>query len=277
MTAMHVVTTETGIGRVENDEIALLDSPFSDLGALLRETGSLEVLDAAPVVGRVQVGSTRLLAPLGVPRAIWGIGLNYRSKAERTGRSLPTEPILFLATPAAVLAPGGSVALPAAATRELDYEAEIAVVIGRTLYCAEADEVWPSIAGITAANDMTARDVMRSTANPTLAKSFAGFKPLGASVCTLAELPDRDSIRVRSWVNGELQQDDTSAGLIFSIPELIARISRYAPLRPGDVVLTGTPAGTGQDRNCFLTPGDDIRIEVGPVLPLLTSVVPATA
>lgn len=272
MIAMRAVTTPVGIGRVENDEIALLDTPFPDLGAMLQATGSLDALCSAPVVQRVPLESAELAAPLGTPRAVWGIGLNYKSKAARTGRGLPTEPILFLAAPAAVVAPGSVVTLPEAATQQMDYEAEIAVVIGRTLYCAEPDEVWASIAGITAANDMTARDVMRATAIPALAKSFPGFKPLGASICTPDELADRESIPVRSWVNDELHQDDTSAGLIFPIPELISRISRYARLQPGDVVLTGTPAGTGQDRGCFLAPGDQIRVEVGPVLPLITSV-----
>lgn len=272
MTAMHVVTTHAGIGRVENDEIALLDTPFPDLGAVLREAGSLEVLRSARVLRRVPLASAELTAPLGVPGAVWGIGLNYRSKAELTGRDLPTEPILFLAASAAVLAPGSSVTLPADSTRQMDYEAEIAVVIGRPLYCVAPEDVWAGVAGITAANDMTARDVMRATAIPALAKSFPGFKPLGASVCTPDELADRDRIPVRSWVNDELHQDDTSAGLIFPIPELISRISRYAPLQPGDVVLTGTPAGTGQDRDCFLAPGDRVRVEVGPVLPLTTSI-----
>lgn len=277
MVDMHAVTTPAGIGRVENDEIALLDTPFPDLGAVLQETGSLDALRSTPVVERVPLASAELGAPLGTPRAVWGIGLNYKSKAARAGRDLPTDPILFLAASSAVLAPGSSVALPEDSTQQMDYEAEIAVVIGRPLYCAEPDQVWSSIAGITAANDMTARDVMRSTSIPVLAKSFPGFKPLGASVCTLDELADRDSIPVRSWVNDELHQDDTSAGLIFPIPELISRISRYAPLQPGDVVLTGTPAGTGQDRGCFLAPGDRIRVEVGPVLPLTTSVARQTA
>ncbi|WP_235734658.1 fumarylacetoacetate hydrolase family protein [Nocardioides alcanivorans] len=201
------------------------------------------------------------------------MGLNYRSKAARAGRDLPTDPILFLAAPTSVAAPGARVAVPAGVTEEMDYEAEIALVIGRPLYRASESQVWDCIAGITSANDMTARDVMRATATPVLAKSFPGFKPLGPSVCTVDEFAQRDDIPVRSWVNDELQQDDTSAGFIFQVPELLARISRHTPLRPGDVVLTGTPAGTGQDRGCFLVPGDRIRIEIGPLLPLITTVV----
>jgi 2-keto-4-pentenoate hydratase/2-oxohepta-3-ene-1,7-dioic acid hydratase in catechol pathway len=155
----------------------------------------------------------------------------------------------------------------------MDYEGEIAVVVGRRLYRAQPDEVWPAVAGITAGNDLTARDVMRATGAPVLAKSFPGFSPLGASLVTPDELPDRDRIGVRTLVNGELRQDDDSSGMIFLIPDLLARLSYYVALEPGDVVLTGTPAGTGQDRHCFLAVGDEIRVEVDSVLPLVTTVV----
>lgn len=269
---MHAVTTEHGLGRVEGDQIALLDSPYADLGAVVEATGSLACLDDCAVTRRVPADDVRLLAPLGRPRAIWGVGLNYRSKAAKAGRALPTEPILYLAASSALLSPDEEVAVPGDATEQLDYEGEIAVVIGRRLHRAAPEDVWPAVAGITAANDMTARDVMKRTATPTLAKSFPGCNPLGPSVCTVDELADADAIRVRTWVNDELRQDDTSAGMIFAIPDLVSRISWYAALEPGDVVLTGTPAGTGQDLDRFLAPGDRIRIEVGPVLPLVTTV-----
>jgi len=272
MLDMQMVATDDGIGRVEGDEIALLDTAFPHLGAVLAETGSFDVLASAPVVRRVPMTEAVLRAPLGAPRALWGIGLNYHSKVTHTGREVPTDPILFLAASSAVVAPGACVPLPEGAVEQMDYEAELAVVIGAPMYQVGPDEVWAGIAGITAANDITARDVMRDTKIPALAKSFPGFKPLGASVCTLDEFADPDDVPVRSWVNGVLHQDDTSAGQIFPVPDLVSRISQYAPLLPGDVVLTGTPAGTGQDRGCFLGPGDEIRIEVGPVLPLTTAV-----
>ncbi len=268
---MQAVTTEQGIGRVDGDEIALLATDFPDLGAVVAATGSLDVLDGCAVTARIPLAEARLCAPLGRPRAMWGVGLNYRSKAAKAGRDLPTDPILYLAASSAMLPPHAQVGLPEVSD-EFDYEAEIAVIVGRRLHCASPDEVWSAVAGITAANDMTARDVMRRTATPVLAKSFPGANPLGASVCTLDELDDPNAIPVRSWVNDELRQEDTSAGMIFDVPDLLSRISRYAALEPGDVVLTGTPAGTGQDLGRFLAPGDRIRIEVGPVLPLVTTV-----
>src|SRR2546423_3733212 len=269
---VQVVVTDCGIGRVEDRSIVLLDAPFPNAAAAIEQTGSLDVLATCAVRDRLPLESTTVLAPLGKPGPLWGVGPNYHSKAELTGRAAPDEPILYLAASSAVLAPNAAVAVPAGSTAELDYEGEIAVVVGRRLHRADADDVWPAVAGITAANDLTARDVLRRPTAPMLAKSFPGFNPLGASVATLDELPDRDRIRVRTWLNGELRQEDTSDGMIFGIPELLARISWFAALEPGDVVLTGTPAGTGQDRKSFLDAGDEIRVEVDAVLSLVTTV-----
>ncbi|WP_283138337.1 fumarylacetoacetate hydrolase family protein [Rhizohabitans arisaemae] len=272
MADVQLVTTKLGIARLEDETFALLDTPFPHIGAVIEQTGSIKTLASCRVRGRTRPADAELLPPLGRPRAIWGVGLNYLSKARLTGRAVPTEPILYLGAPSAVAGPGAVVTVPALRTREPDYEGEIAVVVGRRLYQAEPEAVWPAVAAVTAANDMTARDVMRATQAPTLAKSFPGFNPLGASVSDPEDLPDRDRIRVRTWVNGELTQDDTSDGMIFPIPELLARLSWFAALEPGDVVLTGTPAGTGQDRGSFLADGDEIRVEIDSVLPLTTVV-----
>lgn len=268
---MQYVVTEHGLGRVESDEIAVLDTVFPNVSAVLEETGTLSALSASPARLRLPLDGTSLIRPFGRPRSVWGVGLNYRSKAEQAGRSLPTHPILYLAASSCVLAPGDPVQLPVG-IEEPDYEAEIAIVIGRRLYRCQPEDVWPAVAGITSANDMTARDVMRNTAMPVLAKSFPGFTPLGPSVCELDDLRDREAIAIRTWVNGAPVQDDTSAGMIFPVDDLISRLSYYAALEPGDIVLTGTPAGTGQDRSVFLAGGDEIRIEIDGLLPLVTRV-----
>lgn len=268
---MQVVATTRGVGWLESGVVTIVDSPFPHGGAVIEATGSLAGLSRCPVRERVPLDDCELLMPLGRPRAIWGVGLNYRSKAEMTGRAVPERPILYLSA-ASHGAPGDPLHIPIGQTDQLDYEGEVAVVIGRRLYRAAPDDVWPAIAALSAANDVSARDVMRATGSPTLAKSFPGCNPVGMSLSTPDELADRDAIRVRTWVNDELRQDDTTAGLIFSVPDLIARLSHYAALEPGDVVLTGTPAGTGEDRQCFLAAGDTVRVEVETVLPLVTAV-----
>jgi 2-keto-4-pentenoate hydratase/2-oxohepta-3-ene-1,7-dioic acid hydratase in catechol pathway len=268
MLPVQVARDDRGIGRIENGTFVLLAAPWPDLSAVIAETGSLDVLASCAVVDRAPLAEVVLRGPLR-PRALWGVGLNYRSKAARAGRALPDEPILYLAAAASVAGPGDTVELPADVA-EPDYEGEIAVVLGRRLYRAAPEEVWAAVAGITAANDLTARDVMRATGTPALAKSYPGFSPLGASVSDLAELPDRDAIRVRTTVSGVVTQDDTSAGMIFAVDDLLSRLSHHVALEPGDLVLTGTPAGTGQDRSCFLADGDEVTVEVDGVLPLTT-------
>lgn len=271
MRCVQVVATTRGLGRLDGAVVALLDTSYRSVSDAVVSAGSLE-LRSAPVRAELALDRCGLLPPLGSPRAVWGVGLNYHSKAAITGRAVPAEPMLFLSASSASGPADGTVRIPAEQTLEMDYEGEIALVIGRRLYQAALDDVWPAIAGITAANDMSARDVMRSTGSPTLAKSFPGFNPLGMSVSTVDELADRDRIGIRTWVNDELLQDDTSAGMIFTVPDLVARLSCYAALEPGDVVLTGTPAGTGQDRAQFLVVGDTVRVEVESVLPLVTTV-----
>lgn len=268
---MNLVATPDGLARVDGDEVAVLDLPFPDVAALLAAGEGLTLVDAAKVLRRAPLAELDelLLAPLRSTRSIWGVGLNYHSKARQTGRPLPDEPLLYLKAPSAVSGPGAMVDLPTH-TGQVDYEGEVAIVIGRRMHEVSPGDAWAHVAGISAANDVTARDMMAATGNPTLAKSFPGFGAIGASVLALSSVDTMDDIPVRTWVNGHLRQDSTTAELIFSVPELLSHISRYSALEPGDVVLTGTPAGTGQDRDEFLRPGDVVEVSVGGVLPLRT-------
>lgn len=273
---MELMMTRWGIGRADGGNVQVLDVPYPDLRSVLVEHGSyagLSTTRVARTLSREEVLAAGLSAPLGRGGAVWGVGLNYHSKVVMTGRAIPTEPILFSAAAGAISGPGADIEYPEGCTNELDYEAEIAAVISRRMYRVDSRDAWKYVAAYTGASDMTARDVMRQTATPVLAKSFAGCKPIGASLRTVDAADDLDRVGVRSYVNGDLRQEDTSAGMVWSITELLSRLSWFAPLQPGDVFLSGTPSGTGQDRKDFLRVGDVVEIHVDGVEPLRNSIV----
>lgn len=268
MQSMLLGVTASGIVRVESDEVVDLDLPFADLGALLVVHDSFAVAASAAERGRRPLAETAFVCPFGAATTIWGVGLNYHAKAAQTGRGVPSEPILFLKPPRALAGPDAKVAIPFVPSDELDYEAEVAIVIGTELSDATPEQAWAAVAGITPANDMTARDVMKRVGNPGFAKGFDGFSPIGPTVLTADELAPDFDLRVRGYVNGELRQDGRTSDFIFSVPDLLSRLSKFATLCPGDVVLTGTPPGTGQDLGIFLQPDDRVTVEIERLLPL---------
>ncbi|GAA0256733.1 fumarylacetoacetate hydrolase family protein [Cryptosporangium japonicum] len=272
---METLVTRYGIARVEGDELAVVDLPYPNLSALLAAGGTLAEVDQAAVTRRLPKADLDevAVAPLSLrTTSVWGVGLNYHGKAALTGRPVPTSPILFLKPNTALSGHRDTLAIPAGLTEQFDYEAEVGIVIGRALADVSPAEVLGSVAGIVAANDTTARDVMKATGAPVLAKGFPGCAPLGATVLPWDEIPDPNAIPVASWVDGEQRQSSTTADLIFDVADLVSRLSRYARLEPGDVVLTGTPPGTGQDRNEFLRPGQQVTIAVGGLTPLVNSI-----
>jgi 2-keto-4-pentenoate hydratase/2-oxohepta-3-ene-1,7-dioic acid hydratase in catechol pathway len=193
-----------------------------------------------------------LLAPH-VPRAIFGIGLNYLAHAQEQNAELPEVPIVFMKLPSSVVAPGAPVRAPAVVHR-LDYEGELAVVMG-------TDGV---VAGFAVADDLTARDLQRRERQWTRAKGFDGSCPFGPWITTADEVPDPGSLSLRTWVNGELRQDSNTNDLIFGVPALVDFLRETCTLEPGDLILTGTPSGVGMyfDPPRFLGTGDVVRIEI---------------
>jgi acylpyruvate hydrolase len=194
-----------------------------------------------------------LLAPVPQPRAIFGIGLNYAAHAAETGRELPQAPIVFMKLPSSSVPPGGPVRRPAVVKR-LDYEGELAVVMG-------ADG---AIAGYAVADDVSARDLQRREPQWTRAKGADTFCPWGPWVTTADEVPDPEDLALRTWVNGELRQDSRTSDLIFGPRALVDFIAQTCTLAPGDLILTGTPSGVGMsmDPRRFLEPGDVVWIEI---------------
>lgn len=199
------------------------------------------------------LGEVTLLAPVPQPRAIFGIGLNYADHIAETGGTPPEAPLVFMKLPASAAPPSGPVRCPPVVKR-LDYEGELAVVMG----------AGGQVAGYTVANDLTARDLQGREMQWTRAKGADDFCPYGPWITTVEEIPDPYALRLRTWVGGELRQDSSTSNLIFKIPELVEFISQTCTLSPGDLILTGTPSGVGigLDPPRFLASGDVVRIEI---------------
>lgn len=188
------------------------------------------------------------------PSKIVCIGRNYADHAEEMGSDLPDRPMLFLKPPNAVASHGDTITVPAGKER-IDHEAEIGVVIGEQCRHVAEDEAMDVVAGFTCVDDVSNRDDQQEERNWVRGKAFDGAAPLGPVLATPDEVPDDAAVQTR--VNGELRQDGSRAQLIFSIPELIAEITTFLTLEPGDVIATGTPEGVGP-----LEDGDDVEIEV---------------
>ncbi len=195
----------------------------------------------------------KLLAPVAAPRAIFGIGLNYADHIAETGGQAPQNPLVFLKLPSSAAPPNESVRCPAV-VRRLDYEGELAIVMGPA----------HTVAGYAVADDVSARDLQGREPQWTRAKGADGFCPYGPWITTVEEVPDPHSLGLRTWVNGELRQDSNTSNLIFKVPELVRFISETCTLQPGDLILTGTPSGVGigLDPPRFLQTGDIVRIEI---------------
>jgi 2-keto-4-pentenoate hydratase/2-oxohepta-3-ene-1,7-dioic acid hydratase in catechol pathway len=208
---------------------------------------------ADPVVGGL--GGAIVLAPVRPGKFIC-VGLNYRDHASEMSKTLPTNPLLFFKPSTAVLDPEAAILLPPGVGR-VDHEAELAVVIGRRARRVPRASAWDYVFGITAVNDVTARDMQNTETQYTRCKSFDTFAPIGPCIATLEERASPGPLGVEGWVNGRCRQRSTTAQLIFAIDFLIEYISFVMTLEPGDVISTGTPAGVGP-----LVNGDVVTIKV---------------
>jgi 2-keto-4-pentenoate hydratase/2-oxohepta-3-ene-1,7-dioic acid hydratase in catechol pathway len=222
--------------------------------------GGARVVDvlggARPAVGSDSwaLSDVTLLAPVPAPGAIYAIGLNYAKHIAETGGQTPEAPIVFVKVRGSVAPPGGPVVCPKV-VRRLDYEGELTIVMG----------AGGRIAGFCVADDVTARDLQGREPQWTRAKGADSFCPFGPWVTTADEVPDPENLSLRTWVNGDLRQDSNTSDMIFGCQALVDFISETCTLRPGDLILTGTPSGVGMglDPPQFLSSGDAIRIEIG--------------
>ena len=202
------------------------------------------------------------MLPIERPGKIICVGLNYRDHAEEQGAELPKAPLLFAKWPNSLIGPGEAIVIPPLVT-QADFEAELGVVIGATVRNISKESAFEAVRGYVCANDVSARDLQFADGQWTRGKSLDTFCPVGPLV-PAAEVPDPHNLRIRAIVSGEVLQDSTTANLIFGVDEIIAYISQTITLEPGDLILTGTPAGVGVFRTPkrLLRDGDVVTIEI---------------
>jgi len=243
-------------------------------GSALRIDGS--------IFGNYQVSALReqphkLLAPV-IASMFFGIGLNYRKHAEETNAKLPEYPILFMKGPNALQNPGDPIVLPRhLASHEVDYECELAVVIGKAAKNVSRERALEYVLGYTAANDVSARDwqIKQNSGQWCRGKTFDTFAPLGPRLVTTDEITDPNDLELGTILNGERMQASTTRDMIFDVPRLIEFLSGSTTLQPGTVILTGTPSGVGMARNPkrWLLAGDEVVVEIERIGRLVSPVV----
>ncbi len=236
-------------------------------GTSLKELIATGRLDEVRAALEASSGETLMLSPGGIlapvpdPDKIICIGLNYRAHAEETGAEIPKAPTIFAKYRNALVPDGTTVTLPAA-SRKVDYEAEVAFVIGRRAKDVAIEDAMDHVAGYTLLNDLSARDLQGLTLQWMPGKVFDGAAPCGPALVTPDEAGPHDGIGITMHVNGEERQSSSTADLIFSVPGLIATLSTWMTLEPGDIVSTGTPSGVGlaMDPRVWLEDGDELIV-----------------
>jgi 2-keto-4-pentenoate hydratase/2-oxohepta-3-ene-1,7-dioic acid hydratase in catechol pathway len=248
---------EPRVGSLEGEEIRPLG--HEDMIEYIEYGGSPE-----PGEDTVSLGEARIHAPIARPQKVIGIGLNYEDHAAETGADIPETPIVFAKYANAIIGPGEAIRIPPI-TEQPDYEAELAVVIGRAARNVSASEALEYVFGYTNANDVSSRDLQFSEGGQwTRSKSIDTFCPLGPFLATTDEIADPQDLSIRCILNGEVMQDGTTSKMIFSVAEIVSFLSQGMTLVPGDVIVTGTPPGVGsaRDPQVWLKAGDEVSIEI---------------
>ena len=282
---MRLITFDDGSGPragilLGEDVVAAsaLDAPASSVRGLLEAldaNGLAELGERAKGAGdRIALSSVQLLAPVPDPGKIICLGLNYRDHAEESGQEIPATPMWFAKFANSLIGSGQDIVLPAAHPDYVDYEAELAVVIGRTANRVDEAEALSYLAGAMPFNDVSARDLQLQNALWTSGKAIDTFAPCGPALVTLDEAGDLSSLALRTRINGKVVQEGNTSNLIFAVANAVAWLSRTITLEPGDIIATGTPAGVGGPQGIFLRDGDTVEVEIDG-LGLLTNAVRA--
>lgn len=255
---------DTYLARIEGEAAVLLHRESSHPAAdALREALGAGTDLASTSVGEVALEDCRLLSPVSSPSKLLGIGLNYADHAAESNLPLPETPTVFVKTTNAIIGPDESIMVDAATSPQVDYEVELAIVIGRHASGVPEGAARDYILGYTICNDVTARDAQFSDGQWVRSKSFDTFAPIGPWIVGETDV-DAHALRLRTVINGETLQDGSTSQLVFSPSELVSYVSHYMTLEPGDVISTGTPPGVGFARTPprFLTAGDEISMSI---------------
>jgi len=230
----------------------------------------IEILSAPPwednseVCGEIDKADAKLIAPC-KPGKIICLGINYKAHGEEFGHTLPDDPLIFMKANSSVIGPDENISYPPYWTQRVDYEAELAIVVGKKAKCVKKDDVSNYIFGYTCLNDVTARDLQRKDGQWIRAKSFDTFCPIGPAIVTNV---DTSSLNIRSYVNGELRQNSNTSFMIFDVSTIFEFVSHVMTLEPGDIISTGTPDGIGP-----IIPGDIVEVEIEKIGKLKNNVV----
>jgi 2-keto-4-pentenoate hydratase/2-oxohepta-3-ene-1,7-dioic acid hydratase in catechol pathway len=246
--------------------VSALDAPATTVRGLLEalDGDGLRELEvrAEQADERIALTDVTLHAPIPDPQKIICLGLNYRDHAEETGQEIPTAPMWFAKFANSLIGSGQEIVLPTAHAEYVDYEAELALVIGRRAKNVSAEDALRYVAGATAFNDVSARDLQLQNPLWTSGKAIDTFAPCGPALVTLDEIDDLGTLGLRTRINSELLQQGNTANLIFGPAEVVAWLSRTMTLLPGDIIATGTPAGVGAAQGRFLRDGDTVEVEI---------------
>lgn len=262
---MKIISVKTDMGNylgiLKNEQVAL-----TDIGADEFYTQGLDALSRLEQTNRNDLRPLQQLQPAPVvpnPGKILCVGLNYQSHVYESGHQMPEQPVLFGKFNNALAADGEAIPVPAQ-WNQIDYEAELAVIIGRKARNVGETEALDYVLGYSCAVDFSERSLQYRTSQWLLGKTPDGFFPLGPYLVTADEIPDPQQLRIRGWYNGELRQDSHTSKMIFTVAEIIAYASRYMTLYPGDVLSTGTPEGVikGMEDQQYMRPGDEFVVEI---------------
>ena len=245
----------TRLGFVEKNVITPVDATWDEILAGAR----FKHIDDA-----ININDVTLLAPVVHPGKIVAIGLNYLDHCRETNTEPPEKPLVFTKFTTAIIGPDQTIEWSSELTNEVDFEAELAVIVGHTARHVTADEAMDYVFGYTCANDVSARDLQFSDGQWIRGKSLDTFCPLGPWVVTADQIDDPQQLSIKCELNGESVQDSSTSEMIFGVAELIAFCSQAFTLEPGDIILTGTPHGTGafRDPKLYLKDGDTVAVEI---------------